>query len=120
MDEELVATAERLALKVLCEDLPALRLECAAQPEYKRRLLARIEAAACAREPVLTLLGELLGTSATDTVRGLNTGLPGVGSGRADEERFGCPDGACDRVARTVPAGPVPRCLITGLPMAPR
>lgn len=112
--------AERLALRALCEELPELREECAAQPENKWLLLSRIEAEARARRPVLALLSELLGTSGDDTVRGLSAGLPGVGSGRANEERFGCPDGACDRVAHTTPAGPIPRCLITNLPMTPQ
>jgi hypothetical protein len=120
MEQERVDPAERLALKALCEELPALRQECAAQPEDKRLLLSRIEVEARARRPILALLGELLDTSGAGTVRGLSTGLPGTGSGRADEERFGCPDGACDRIAHTVPAGPVPRCLITGRPMTVR
>jgi hypothetical protein len=106
-------------MRALCEELPGLREECAAQPEDKRLLLSRIEAEARVRQPVLALLSELLGTSGDDTVRGLSAGLPGTGSGRADEERFGCPDGVCDRVAHTVPAGPIPRCLITDLPMTP-
>jgi hypothetical protein len=118
--EDSLDPAERLALSALCDELPALRQECALQPVNKQLLLSRIEAEARARRPILELLGELLGTSGTDTVRGMSTGLPGAGSGRADEERFGCPDGACDRVASTVPAGPLPRCLITGLPMATR
>lgn len=110
-------TAERLALGALCEELRALRQECAAQPEEKRLLLARIEAAARERRPILALLEELLGTGGADTVRGLGAGMPGAGSGRADEESFSCPDGACGRIAFTVPAGPVPRCQLTDLPM---
>ncbi len=113
-------TAERLALGALCEELRALRRECAAQPEEKRLLLARIEAAARERRPILALLGELLGTSGADAVRGLGAGLPGTGSGRADEESFSCPDGACERITLTVPAGPIPRCLLTDLPMISR
>jgi hypothetical protein len=31
-----------------------------------------------------------------------------------------CPDGACDRVAHTAPAGPIPRCQITDQPMTAR
>jgi hypothetical protein len=121
VEEDRLDPAERLALTALCDELPELRRECALQPANKQQLLlSRIEAEARARRPILALLGELLGTSGTDTVRGLSTSLPGAGSGRADEEHFGCPDGACDRVASTVPAGPVPRCLITGLPMTTR
>ena len=111
---------ERLVLSALCDELPALRTECALQPEKQRHLLSRIEVEARARRPILALLSELLGTTRTGTVRALSGGLPGVGPGRADEERFGCPDGACDRVTGTVPAGPVPRCEITGLPMSRR
>ena len=107
-------------LSALCEELTALRAQCAAEPQDKQRLLSRIEAEARARRPILALLSELLGTSAIGTVRGLSSGLPGAGPGRADEERFGCPDRACDRVADAVPAGPVPRCRITGLPMSRR
>jgi hypothetical protein len=108
---------ERLALGALCDELRELRRECAAQPEEKRLLLARIEAAARERRPILALLEELLGASGADAVRGLGGGIPGAGSGRADEESFSCPDGACGRKAYTVPAGPIPRCQLTDLPM---
>lgn len=107
-------------MTALCDELPALRELCAAQSRDRRLLLSRIEAEARARRPVLALLGELLGTGVTGTSRGLGAGLPGAGPGRADEESFGCPDHACDRVADAVPAGPVPQCRITGLPMARR
>lgn len=110
-------TGERLALSALCDELPALRTQCALESEDRRRLLAKIEVEARARRPILTLLGELLGMSVTDTARGLGSGLPGAGPGRADEETFGCPDHACDRVTGAVPAGPAPRCRVTGLPM---
>jgi hypothetical protein len=74
----------------------------------------------CGSRPILGLLGELLGASRDDTVRMLGGGLPGFGPGPADEESFGCPDAACDRVCTTPPAGPVPRCRITGAPMIRR
>lgn len=109
--------SERYALTAFCEELADLRQECARQPEQRRLLLARIEAEAQARRPILELLGELLGTTSDDTVRSLGTGLPSAGPGRADEERFACPDHACARIAFTVPAGPIPRCRITGEPM---
>ncbi|MGW1720426.1 hypothetical protein [Streptomyces sp. NPDC002156] len=109
--------SERDVLTTFCEELAELRQECARQPEHRRLLLARIEAEARARRPILDLLGELLGTASDDTVRSLGTGLPGAGPGRADEEQFACPDQACARIAFTVPAGPVPRCRITGDPM---
>ena len=108
---------ERLWLGRLCEELPTLREGCTALGEKEQRLLALIEAEARARRPVTALLRELVGQ---DVVRGLNTGLPGAGPGRADDEQFGCPDGACDRLAYTVPAGPVPQCLVTGRPMTRR
>ncbi|EOD64919.1 hypothetical protein [Amycolatopsis vancoresmycina] len=109
--------AERLALGTLCAELPALREECLALGAKEQHLLTRIEAEARARRPVTDLLRELVGP---DVVRGLSTGLPGAGPGRADDERFGCPDGACDRLAHTVPAGPVPRCAVTGRSMTRR
>lgn len=102
--------AEKLALSGLCEELVGLREECRNQPQRVRDLLSRIEEAARAREPFLDLLTELLGTP--DAARGLSAGLPGAGAGHADEEWFGCPDGACDRRSQAVPAGPVPRCLV--------
>ena len=108
-------SAERLALTALCAELPELREECRLQPEAVQTLLAQVEDRARARLPILALLGELLDV---DTVRSLATALPGTGPGRADEERFTCPDGACDHVRTTAPAGPVPVCPLTVLPMA--
>jgi hypothetical protein len=111
---------ERRVLGALCDQLPQLRAQCAEEPEDRRLILSRIEAEARARRPILALLGELLGTSPTRTVRGLGGGLPGAGPGRADEESFGCPDRACDRVALGAPAGAAPGCRLTGLPMVRR
>jgi hypothetical protein len=108
---------ERWALTELCEELPTLREEQPVLGEEEQRLLARIEAEARARRPITALMRELFGR---DVVRGVSTGLPGAGPGRADEEHFGCPDGACDRLAHTVPAGPVPQCPVTGRPMTRR
>ena len=107
-------SAERLALTALCAELPELRAECQLQPEAVRILLAQVEQRARDRQPILALLTELLDA---DTVRSLATALPGTGPGRADEERFTCPDGACDHVRTTPPAGPVPVCPLTTLPM---
>jgi hypothetical protein len=107
-------SAERLALTALCAELPELRDECELQPEPARTLLAQVEERARARLPILPLLGELLDA---DTVRSLATSLPGTGPGHADEERFTCPDGACDHVRITAPAGPIPVCPVTMLPM---
>ncbi|MFJ1969175.1 hypothetical protein ACIO93_10955 [Streptomyces sp. NPDC087903] len=104
---------ERDVLSRVCEELPALRDEISGHSEEKARLLARIEAEAAARRPILPLLAELLGTGRDETRQALGAGLPGAGAGRADEEWFACPDGACDRVATTVPAGPVPVCSVT-------
>ena len=112
--------AEQAALTMLCAQLPELRAECALQPEHRQRLLAQIEHEAAARRPILALLGQLLGTSGEDSRQMLSTGLPGSGPGRADEESFGCPDAACNRVCTTSPAGPIPGCLLTGQPMRRR
>jgi hypothetical protein len=110
---------EREALTILCEELPELREECAKRSAHAR-LLARIEEEAAARRPVLALLAELLEDTPDDVLeehRQAATGLPGAGAGRADDEVFGCPDGACAREARTVPAGAPPRCLLTSREM---
>lgn len=113
-----VDQAERMALSVLCDELLALRTECADQPEEIRLLLARIEGEARARRPILRLVDELLG--GVGATRGLASGLPGAGAGRAHEEWFGCPDRACDRVGQVAPAGPIPRCVVLGTAMARR
>ncbi|MFI1195119.1 hypothetical protein ACH4T9_17905 [Micromonospora sp. NPDC020750] len=120
MDDERVRLVERCTLAGLCDDLPALRAYFAAGSEQQRLLLASIETEARARRPVAGLVTRLLGAGATGTSRNLGAGLPGSGPGRADEESFGCPDHACDRVLAAVPAGPAPRCLLTGLPMSRR
>jgi hypothetical protein len=114
-----VDQAETEALADLCEGLPALREECLLEPEEVRGLLARIEEEARERRPVRALLRELTGVDPTST-RGVGNGLPGFGPGRAQEVRFACPDGACDRVGLPVPAGPPPRCHVTGVPMKRR
>lgn len=110
-------SSERLALAALCEELPDLRAECARQGADQSGRLARIEAEARARRPILTLLAALLDAEPDEAQRQLGAGLPGSGPGHADEESFVCPDGACARVAHTVPAGPVPRCRVIGRPM---
>jgi hypothetical protein len=115
-----VETEERHALTNFCIELDGLREECAFLSENRRHLLERIEAEARARRPIVALLAELLNASREGTTRTLAEGLPGVGPGQADEERFRCPDGACDRVGGTTPAGPVPRCRVTGQPMKRR
>ncbi len=103
---------ERAALAGLCAQLPELRVEIAKHPVATQQLLARIEAEGRARRPILTLLAELGIDCAA--VRREMVPLPGLGPGRPSEERFGCPDGACDREAKTSPAGPLPRCWLTG------
>lgn len=112
--------AERRALTMLCGELSELRAESGQHPPDKQQLLAQIEAEARARRPILGLLAELMGINREETVRALAGGLPGTGPGHADEERFGCPDGACDRVCTTYPAGPVPRCPLIDDPMTRR
>ncbi|MBB5866654.1 hypothetical protein F4553_000033 [Allocatelliglobosispora scoriae] len=115
MNTEIV---ERIVLGDLCEQLPLLREQFAGSDEARE--LDAIEAAARARLPVTALLEDLLGVSMTDTVRGVSTGLPGAAGGRADEESYGCPDRACDRIAHTVPAGAAPTCRLTGVSMVRR
>lgn len=105
---------------MVCAELNELRAECARQPADRRQLLARIEAEARARRPILDLLGELLGAGREGTRQMLAVGLPGLGLGQADEESFGCPDGVCDRVGTSPPAGPIPRCPLIGQPMSRR
>jgi hypothetical protein len=117
MKGDAMDASERLALTALCEELPELRAECARQTAARRLLLARIEAEAQARRPILDLLADLLGAEPDSAVRALGTGLPGAGPGQADEEQFVCPDNACARVAYTLPAGPAPRCRVTGTSM---
>lgn len=111
---------ERNALTRLCDELIGLREECALQSEERQRLLARIETEAAARRPITPLLAELMGTSTEEVVRTLAATYPGAGMGQADEEAFSCPDGACDRVSGTTPAGPIPLCRLTGQPMRRR
>jgi hypothetical protein len=119
-EDEPVDRAEREALTILCQELSALRDECAGLSQRHMRLLACIEVEAAARRPVVGLLAELLDGTPDEVLedhRQAATGLPGAGGGRADDEVFGCPDGACGHVARTVPAGAPPRCLLTGREM---
>jgi hypothetical protein len=104
----------------LCQEYDALLVEAGRHSAERRELVDRIVAQARARRPVLGLLGQLLGTDREHTVRALSAGLPGTGPGHAYAETFGCPDGACDRTAVPPPAGAVPRCSVTGLPMERR
>jgi hypothetical protein len=110
---------EQEALSVLCEELPMLFEEVHRHAPERMHLLERIIAEASARRPILVLLAKLLGTTgAEETRHALGAGLPGAGllgagPGRADDERFECPDGACPRIATTIPAGPVPICSVT-------
>lgn len=111
---------DRQALSMLCADLPELRAECAEQSAWHVTLLSRIECEAAARRPILDLLAELAGGTQDEVLedhRLAATGLPGFGGGRADDEWFGCPDGACDRTDRPAPAGAPPPCLLTGREM---
>lgn len=111
--------AERAALTMVCAELRALLAERDQQPEHRQRLLAEIESRARERSPILDLVRQLLGAS-PEEVRALGSGLPGFGPGQANEELFGCPDDACDRVCTTTPAGPIPRCALTGQRMVRR
>lgn len=111
--------AERLALTMLCSEIPDLRLECAQQSEWHQHRLMQIEDTARARQPIFALLSQLVGVGDVGGLRTLSSALPGGSTGRAHEEAFGCPDGACNRVAVSLPAGPVPRCEVTGMHMRP-
>jgi hypothetical protein len=104
---------ERATVAELCDQLPALRAEIAQHPITAQQLLAHIETQARTGEPVRALLADLLPTGQAPTNRHLEP-LPSLGPGRASEERFGCPNGLCDREATTTPAGPLPRCWLTG------
>lgn len=110
---------ERATLTMVCAEITELRAESAHQSEPRQRLLAEIETRARQRQPITDLLRQVLGVS-NQELRSLSSGLPGTGPGQADEEVFGCPDSACDRLCTTTPAGPVPRCPLTGQPMARR
>jgi hypothetical protein len=104
---------ERAALATLCDQLPTLRAEIARHSAAAQQLLAHIEAQARAGQPVRALLADLLPDDQTGVTRHLET-LPSLGPGLSSEERFGCPEGLCDREATTTPAGPLPRCWLTG------
>jgi hypothetical protein len=109
--------AERVALTNLCKEFDNLRQEARRHSPERERLVEEIVAEAKARRPVLELLSRLLGTDSDTALRALSAGLPGMGPGRARTERFGCPDGACDHTEVPPPAGALPRCAVTGLPM---
>lgn len=104
---------ERAALAQLCGQLPSLRAEIARHSVSAQRILARIEERARAGQPVRALLADLLPGDQSGVTRQLEV-LPSLGPGRSSEERFRCPDGLCDREATTAPAGPLPRCWLTG------
>ncbi|WP_112267900.1 hypothetical protein [Lentzea terrae] len=104
---------ERAALARLCDQLPGLRAEIAKHPAATRELLARIESRARAGEPVRALLDDLFPPDQAGVTRTFEA-LPSLGPGRSSEERFGCPARLCDREATTKPAGPLPRCWLTG------
>lgn len=108
---------ERAALRSVCGELPELLAEREHLPADRQVLVDRIREEAAARRPILPLLARLVGTSQAETVRSLGPGLPGIGPGRPDEERFVCPDDACDRVVLPDPGAPVPRCHVTDRPM---
>jgi hypothetical protein len=108
---------ERAALRSVCLELPELLAERKQLPAEGQALVDRVRAEATARRPVLALLAELVGNSQAETVRSLSAGLSGVGPGRPDEERFVCPDDACDREDRPEPGDPVARCALLDRPM---
>lgn len=109
---------ERAVLASLCGQLPELRREMARFPAAVQQLLADIETEARAGRPIRGLLSELSIDPDENTRQ--HSPLPGVGPGRASEERFGCPEDLCDRATTTVPAGALPRCWLTGRYMTRR
>lgn len=109
---------ERRVLTMLCDELDALRAECALHSETHRKLLTHIETEARARQPILPLVTELLGGSLPGPYRTNATDPPRSGPGQA--ETYGCPDNACDRICSTGPAEPQPRCKLTETPMRRR
>ena len=109
---------ERAAVAQLCDHLLQLRREIERYHADARQQLADIEAEARAGRPIRGLLSKLP-ADPEENLREL-AALPRLGPGRASEERFGCPDDLCDRTARTTPAGPLPRCWLTGRFMARR
>jgi hypothetical protein len=102
---------ERAALTSVCRELPHLLAERPNVPADQQALIDRIRAEAAARRPILPLLTRLVGA------RRAGFGLPGVGPGSPDEERFVCPDDACDLTEVPEPGGAIPRCHATGRPM---
>lgn len=110
---------ERRALATFCEHLPRLSAEIAAHSNASRELLTRIERRARTGKPIRDLLAELFPAGQTGVSRGIRP-LPWLGPGEASAERFRCPDGRCDREGTTTPAGPLPRCWLTGRFMKPR
>jgi hypothetical protein len=107
-----MALSERRALTLLCQDLDELRAELA-RPDHPPELLAALEeliAAARTDRKIAKRLSRLIGPLASE-YRSVGP-LPGLSPGHANRELFGCPDGRCDLVRTTVPAGPLPRCRV--------
>jgi len=102
---------ERAVLASVCRDLPRLLAERANAPADQQALIDRIREEAAARRPLLPLLTRLVGARRADF------GLPGLGPGSPDEERFVCPDDACDLTVVPEPGGAIPRCHATRRPM---
>lgn len=119
MEGAMADADERAALTSVCVELPELLAERARLAADRRVLVDRIREEAAARRPIVALLAELVGTSRTEAVRSLGAGLPGVGPGRPVEERFVCPDGACDLVVVPEPGAEAPRCNVTNRSMTP-
>ncbi|MDX6236228.1 MAG: hypothetical protein QOG10_1043 [Kribbellaceae bacterium] len=115
-----MALNERRALTLLCQDLDELRAELA-RPDHPRDLFTTLDdlvTSAQAGRPIAKRLSKLIGPLASE-YRSIGP-LPGLGPGHADRELFGCPDGRCDLVRTTEPAGPLPRCRILGRAMPRR
>jgi hypothetical protein len=106
-----VDALERATLGWLSAKLPERSAECTRQSAAQHPLLEGIERLAQCRQPVRQhLFMKLLERDLGNVRRLIGTGLLGHGGGHAHEERFGCPDGACDWRADTSLAGPPPLC----------
>lgn len=104
---------ERDVIGRLCDRLPALRREVSACSAEAQQLLVRIESNVREGQSVQVLLDQLEQQLANEVPRGMDP-LPGLSSMPPSEERFGCPAGTCNREARVLPSGPLPRCWLTG------
>jgi hypothetical protein len=103
---------ERAVLTSFCHSLPTLRAEANRLSAEQRTLLVLIEQEATARRPIGRLSRRFADLANADPLRNPFQQLP-WSEGEADEEVLECPDGACERRVRIMPAGLLPRCNVT-------